>query len=410
MLSIFGKKNTNFVFSHFISGTIAFGVLHTSLICCVLIQYFKDAGMLPLQLSIIIISKRVLRLFCDTLFGLIFDRFGAKVVFLLGRLLKLTGYFIMLYFPTFEGFVLAMLLDGASYSSIYGKISSYIYNNLSVRRELKLFPKAMSLYYFCMDITVAMMTFFAGLLLKTHGYNILIYISIFTNLFSIFLLIRLVPNGNNKDFSAYKAKSFKSIFTTLRDVVRLKPQFIFLIFLYGVLSFLAWQFHSISSMILIDMGVSSVNVAMCGAVLKTIMAIGALVSIFIFSKGISILKCCFCLLFILFCGLISSITYNLYVFYLFCLLVVFAYTTMEVNIERNFEFFSDKKIRGTAISVAMTFCSMISILANMLIGFLAQHYGYKFALIVFMTILFIFVAFITYKLSDNNNNLSMPLE
>ena len=396
------KNERNFVFSRFISSTIAFGVLHTSLICCVLIQYFKDYGMLPMQLSIIIISKRVLRLFCDTSFGLIFDRFGAKVVFILGRLLKLISYFILLFYPNFIGFVVAMLLDGASYSSIYGKISSYIYNNLSVRKKLKLFPKAMSLYYFCMDATVAMMTFFAAILLKTHGYDMVIYISILTNVFSIALLIKFVPGKQNEELLEYRSNSFKDIFSTLKTVVKTKPQFVYLIGMYGVVSFLAWQFHSISSLILLDMGVSSVNLAMYGACLKTTMGIGAIVSMFFFSKGASLYSCAGFLLLNLLFGEFSAIVYNKYFFYVFCLLIVLSYTAIEVSIEKNFEYFSDKTIRGTAISLAMTFCSFISIFSNFLVGIIAQKFNYRFALIVLLSILICFTAFLMIRFWQNS--------
>ena len=391
------KQTEKFIFSRFISSTIAFGVLHTSLICCVLIQYFKDAGMSPMQLSIIIISKRVLRLFCDTFFGLIFDRFGAKLVFILGRSLKLISYFILLFFPSFEGFVVAMLLDGASYSSIYGKISSYIYNNLSVRQKLKLFPRAMSLYYFCMDTTVAMMTFFAGILLKTHGYDMVIYVSILINIFSIFLLIKFVPSRQNELLISYHTNSFKEIFMTLISIIKTKPQFLYLIGFYGVVSFLAWQFHSISSLILLDMNVSSVNVAMYGAILKITMGFGALISIFFFPKGAQLYNCAYFLLLSLVFGEISAIMYNKDMFYIFCLLIVGSYTITEISIEKNFEYYSDKTVRGTAISLAMTFCSFIAIFSNFLVGIIAQKYNYKMSLIILIAVLIVFALFLILK-------------
>ncbi len=393
-------KHRKFIFSRFISGTIAFSALHTSLICCVLIQYFKDSGMLPFQLSIIIISKRILRLFCDTIFGLIFDRFGAKIVFIFGRLLKLSSYFVLLLFQTFEGFILAMLLDGMSYSSIYGKISSYIYNNLSIRRKIKLFPKAMSMYYFCTEITLSIMTLIAGLLLKISGYQLLIYISILMNIFSIILLIKLVPSRIN--FEKYQSRSFKEIFLTLMDVVKHKTKFQYLIYLYGIVSFLAWQFHSISSLILLNMGVSSVDLAVYGSILKFVMAIGALISIIIFSNGIKLNYCATALLAILLFGLFSAFYYNKYVFYTFCLLIVISYSTLEVSIEKNFEFYSDKKIRGTAISMAMTFCSLLSIISNFLIGCIAEKYSYRASLIFLMLTLILINIYVIYKVFVKN--------
>lgn len=380
------KAKKKSIINRFLAGTISFGVLHTSLICCVLIQYFKDNGMLPLQLSIIIISKRILRLFCDTFFGIIFDRFGAKIVFLLGRLLKLTSYFILLYFPTFFGFIIAMLLDGASYSSIYGKISSYIYNNLSARRKLKLFPRAMSLYYFCTNMTTSMMSFFAGiLLLSSYKYNIIIYISILTNILSICILIHFIPSRKISDLK-FTNKSYKDIFVALKILLtQQKSGFLSLICFYGIISFMAWQFCSISSLILLDMGITSAQLAICGSVLKFTMSIGALMSFFMFTHGIKIRSCVVLLTLILLFGIISAIIYRPIIFYIFCITIVLVYTLIEVSIERKIEYFSVKTIRGTIISIATTFCSLIAISSNLFVGFIAQHYSYKLSLTLLLS-------------------------
>ena len=396
-LMFFSKGNEkNFKLVNFLISTISFGVLHTSLICCVLVQYFKDSGMLPLQISIIMVSKRVLRLFCDGFFGLMFDRFGAKVVFFIGRLLKLISYLILLNFSNFYGFVIAMLLDGASYSSIYGKINSFIYNNLSIRGKLFFFQKAVSMYYLCINITISMMTFFAGILLKYYGYNIIIYISIFTNIFSIFILIKYVPSYKD-EMQTFRSKSIKNIFLSLRDSFVKNKQFSHLICFYAVMSFMAWQFHGISSLVLLDMGFTSVNLAMCGSLLKLTMAIGAIVSIVFFSKGLKLEKCAMFLLCIICFGLISSAIYNPYVFYVFCLFIAIAYTTIEVSIEKNFEYYSDKTIRGTSISLAMTICSIFAMVSHLFVGLIAQYFNYKLGIIILLTMLFFVVFYLTIK-------------
>jgi len=391
------KNDKKFYLSHFLTSTISFGVLHTSLICCVFIQYFKDSGMLPLQISIIMVSKRILRLFCDGFFGLLFDRFGAKFVFLTGRLLKLLSYIIVLKFANFYGFVIAMLLDGASYSSIYGKISSYIYNNLSLKKKLDSFPQVMSIYYLCTNFSIAMMTFFAGILLKMKGYDTIIYISIIMNVSSIFILIKYI-SGYDKNIEKFRSKNFRSIFISLKETFTLKKQFKYLILLYGIVSFMAWQFHGISSLVLLDMKVTSVDLAFYGTFLKITMGLGAVFSIFISSKKtISLTKCINIFLTIIVIGFISAFVYNPYFYYCFCLLLVFSYTTIEVLIEKNFEHYSDKKIRGTSISLAMTFCSVLAMFSNLLVGFIAQYLNYQIGLIVLMFIILSIVLFIDVK-------------
>ena len=44
----------SFNLKRFLTGTISFGAVHSSLICMVLIPFLKDSGMLPLQLSILL--------------------------------------------------------------------------------------------------------------------------------------------------------------------------------------------------------------------------------------------------------------------------------------------------------------------------------------------------------------------
>ena len=114
-----------FNLKRFLTGTISFGAVHSSLICMVLIPFLKDSGMLPLQLSILLLIKKLVRLVSDSIFGMLFDKFGAKPVFLLGRLLKLCSYFFFLAKPSFLTFSIAVLLSGVSYSAVYGEQCQY---------------------------------------------------------------------------------------------------------------------------------------------------------------------------------------------------------------------------------------------------------------------------------------------
>ena len=50
----------------------------------VMVPFFKDNGMLPMQLSIILLAKKIVKLFSDSFFVILFDKYGAKYVFLIG--------------------------------------------------------------------------------------------------------------------------------------------------------------------------------------------------------------------------------------------------------------------------------------------------------------------------------------
>ena len=65
------NKNT-FKINWFLIKTFICSALHTSLISCVMIPYVRHLGMLPVQISIIITSKRIVRIFGDAFFWFIF--------------------------------------------------------------------------------------------------------------------------------------------------------------------------------------------------------------------------------------------------------------------------------------------------------------------------------------------------
>ena len=194
------KAQKAFNIHHFTLSTCLFGFLNSAPICCVFVPFFKANGLLPLQLSIVMSVRRLSRMIFESFFGLIFDRFGAKPVFFTGKLLKLLCFLTLLFGkPCFSVFLMAMFLSGVANSTIYGKISSMIYNNLSATDTLKKFPKVLCLYHFCFGGSVATMSFIAGALLKVgFGYNFLIYVSIFITLLSCVVLYFFIPS--KKDY------------------------------------------------------------------------------------------------------------------------------------------------------------------------------------------------------------------
>ena len=373
----------------FLSSTFICSALHTSLISCVLIPYFKSLSMLPLQISILVTIKRLVRLFGDMFFGLVFDRFGAKIVFVSGRLMKLVCYFIFLFNQDFITLCFSMLVYGLSEGTIQGKVSSFIYNNLKANDKLSAFSRAMSAYYLVIDMHIALMSFTAGILLKIYGYNFVIYISIVMNIISLWLLIILIPNDNKDGINDFRSKSIKAILDTLRSIVLKNHLFAYLIIIYGILVFFAWQFGSIASMVLLDMGMDGTGVATLGSVVKICMAIGTLIPVFIYKDALSLSKVGIILLSLIFIGVISALSYNIYLFCIFMLLVDVSYVILEVSLEKNLEQFSDKTIRGTAISLAMTFCNIVAVVANLLIGIIAQYLSYKIALCLILCSAFI---------------------
>ena len=80
--------------------------------------------------------------------------------------------------------------------------------------------------------------------------------------------------------------------------------------------------------------------------------------------------------------------------------VVLSYTTIEVSIEKTLDKVSDPKIRGTAVSLAMTFCNIFTMSSLALAGILAQMFSYKLALIVIVGVVFLLLFILNIKLRN----------
>ena len=392
-----------FKLNKFLLSTFVCSTLHTSLISCVLIPYFKSVSMLPLQISILVTIKRLVRLVGDTFFGLIFDRFGAKIVFISGRLMKLVSYFILLINQNFTTLCLAMIVYGLSEGTIQGKVSSFIYNNLKINNKLSSFSRAISAYYLVVDIHIALMSFIAGILLKMYNYNIVIYISIATNFFSLWLLIKLIPSNNKNVINNFQSKSIKDILLKLKSVVLKNNLFTYLISIYSILVFFAWQFGSVASMVLLDMGLTGTEIANLGSLVKICMAVGTLIPMIFFKKTLSLNNVSIILFFLILFVTIGAVKYNMYIFCIFMLLIYLSYVVLEVSLEKKIEDFSDKTIRGTVISLAMTLCNIIAVIANLLIGAMAQYLNYKFALCFIMFSMLMLCLFLSIKIIRLSN-------
>ena len=387
-----------FNLKRFLTGTISFGAVHSSLICMVLIPFFKDSGMLPLQLSMLLLMKKLVRLVSDSVFGMLFDKFGAKPVFLLGRTLKLCSYFFLLAKPSFLTFSIAVLLSGVSYSAVYGKVGTFIYNTLSANGCVEKYSRAMSIYYFVMDILLASMSFISGAVLKMYGYDIVIYVSIVMNLITICIIIKVVPNAKTSNLKKFVSKSFKDIWKTIFLLAKTKPQFLYLLMFYGVMNFLSWQMGPVASMVLLDMGYTGIGVANIGAICKISMAVGCLIPMFIKPKGIKVIDCCKIFVGFATFALITAITYNSYLIIVFMCGIILAYTTIEVSIEKTLDKVSDPKIRGTAISLAMTFCTIFTSSSIAVTGLIAQYANHHIAYFSIIFFFFLLSLFLTFKL------------
>jgi MFS family permease len=99
-------------------------------------------------------------------------------------------------------------------------------------------------------------------------------------------------------------------------------------------------------------------------------------------------------------ALATAICYNSIMMIAFMCGIILCYTTVEVSIERTMDKVSDKRIRGTAISLAMTFCTIFTSSSIGLTGLIAQYASYQAAFIVITSIVIVLTLIVSFKLKS----------
>lgn len=390
MLFFKKKEQKEFNIPHFWLGNTIYGMLNVSLISVMLVPFIKSLEFSPVKISALISLKEIFRFIFTFIGGIIFDRFGPRTTFVFGRVVDIISLVLLLN-PTFANVVIAMALIGISYGITYGKYSSYIYNTLSVHDKLHIYGRTTAEYYFSWDIALTIMSTISAILLKNHGYNVLVIVSIVLKIAALAAVVKFVPSNKTGLFKEFKSESTKEIILSVAECVKQSQMFTWLLSFYGVLNFITWPLAAIiGHMLLLDMGWTDVQVATYTTILTIIMTASTLIPITILPNGISLKKCFVINAVELLATLLAVVIYSPYLFVLSCFAMCATFSTIEVSVERRFEHYSNKKIRGSAISVSMSLATIINVIATMFIGFVAKYISYHIGAILLTLPLVIF--------------------
>lgn len=390
MLFFKKKEQKEFNIPHFWLGNTIYGMLNVSLISVMLVPFIKSLEFSPVKISALISLKEVFRFIFTFIGGIIFDRFGPRTTFVFGRVVDIISLVLLLN-PTFTNVVISMMFIGISYGITYGKYSSYIYNTLSVHDKLHIYGRTTAEYYFSWDIALTIASSISAILLKNHGYNVLVMVSIILKIAALAAVVKFVPSNKTGLFQEFKSASTKEIILSVAECVKKSKMFSWLLSFYGVLNFIAWPLAAtIGHMLLLDMGWSDVQVATYTTILTIIMTASTLIPITILPNGISLKKCFVINAVELLAALFAVVIYSPYLFVLSCFAMCATFSTIEVSVERRFEHYSNKKIRGSAISVSMSLATIINVIATMFIGFVAKYISYHIGAILLVLPLVVF--------------------
>ena len=397
------KKDVGFSLQRFFASNAVYAFFNVSMLVIVLIPYLRSKNFDPLQLSTISSVKEVSTFFFMYLGGILFDKVGPRKAFLVGRVMDMLALCLVLSGNLYV-VLLSMVICGAGYGVTYGKYTSYIYNVLSMKGKLNVYARFSAGFYFVWDIAITFMGFVSTLLLKNHSYDFLIYVSIGLKFLAIISILILIPKNNDKnyDFQQFKSESVKEIFSIVMTCAKKNLLFVYLIVFYGLLQFITWDLAvKVGDFAFLDLGWTPQGMAKYATYLSALMAVGTFVPMLFFPNGISLKKSVVLTLAEAVLFLMASIFYNDKMLLVSFVLLCATFTTFEVSVEKNFEKVSNKKIRGTAISVSISIGTILTVITTMLVGILAKYFNYHIGFIAVGVLMVLMCGWLCVKIYNN---------
>lgn len=387
---LFDKK----IFSH-----ISYAFFNVTLISVVLLPYLRSLHFDPIQLSSAQSIQQIFWFIFLFISGFLFDIYGAKTTFIFGRICEIICIWLLLS-TNFYIIILAMMFTGVGKGVTYGKYTSYIYNTLSIDGKLDVYPRIASIYYFTWDISLSLMSFLSALILKNHTYDVLIYASIVIKIIALIFVIIFVPSDKkNPKLQDFKSSSIKDVFSSIYFCAKKNHVFMYLLLFYGMLNFFTYPLClTIADMILMDKGHSAHFIAQYTMYITVSMALGAFISGVFFPRGISVARCMILSVAQMIIMSVAAIVYDDIIFMIIAGFICFTFSLVEVSVERRFEEFSNKKIRGSAASVSIAIGTVFSIVNIMLIGYIAKYYNYHYGLMFVVIQILLLLLFLYLKL------------
>ena len=395
------KKDSGFSLQRFFASNAVYAFFNVSMLVIVLIPYLRSKNFNPLQLSTISSVKEIATFFFMYLGGILFDKVGPRKAFLVGRVMDMLALCLVLSGNLYV-VLLSMIICGAGYGVTYGKYTSYIYNVLSMKGKLNVYARFSAGFYFVWDIAITFMGFVSTLLLKNHSYDFLIYVSIGLKFLAIISILILIPKNNDKnyDFQQFKSESVKEIFSIVMTCAKKNTLFVYLIIFYGLLQFITWDLAvKVGDFAFLDLGWTPQGMAKYATYLSALMAVGTFVPMLFFPNGISLKKSVVLTLAEAVLFLMASIFYNDKMLLVSFVLLCATFTTFEVSVEKNFEKVSNKKIRGTAISVSISIGTILTVITTMLVGILAKYFNYHIGFIAVGILMVLMCGWLCFKIN-----------
>lgn len=364
---------------------------HTSPVCLFLIAYTKNLGIEIAMISALMTVKKISRLIFDVPFGILFDKIGARKVFLISRSAKIISFIMLLVSTSKTSLFLAMFFNGISYSSFYGKYNAYVYNVLSQENKSDKFHKIVAIGYFVGDIYIALISIFNIKIIEIYGYNFLFSISIVILFLSSFVIFFMPSNKMpNK-----KQRSVLKIIKDSKEFIRKNSEIAYFSTISGISNFFGWQAGIMVSIVMLDMGFKPEQTATFGIAAKIMTGMSSAIIYKLkapFSGNFSIkLTNIFLLIFTIFAFIYQKSF--VYITVVYCFFHLF----MQVSLEKHLEEKLNPKIRGTITSLCWLICTIISIFITTILSVIKNQSSYKYYIFLIILLMFVVNIFCSFK-------------
>lgn len=352
----------------------SFAIMDVSFVEIMLVPLLQKSGLLPLMISVALISRKVTRMATDIPLAIIADKYGVKYIFLLARIARIIAA-ILLLSNNKICIVSSMIFYGISLSGFYGKVDTYLYNYLKIHHKTHLFPRIMSVYYGICQIAMMATAIVSGVIFMLGGYRMIIIATIAVTTCSIIPWCFI----QNIKPSQQTSQSITSIISASISNLHHKPHLLKLIILFSTLYMLALQSGSFFQPSLLAAGLPETQLGVVLSVKALCMSLGSLVAFFIIRKTLSTVFVAYMFVIMSILMLVTGIIFSHKMIIIWLLCYAFVCTLMQVTIERNLEYYAHNNTRNTIAAFATFTASSLSVILTFLFGLAAQYYSPKAA-------------------------------
>lgn len=352
------------------------------LIYSVYIMFFAKIGLTPSMIGITLALYEVAKIFSDPIFGSFADKYGRKLVIIIGFCLKAIGVLLWILVPGIPSAIFGVMLIGLGKAGT-NNIESYMYDEFKFNKIDEKFRNTIALKSILTNLSASLGGYVTSILYKFGGFNAVFLCSVLIiTIVSIPYICFALKDGmeytiNNRKKNLLEVVKNSISYLNQRKIVAISVILVS-IFYSGYI-----VFTDTNKMIMNEIGFTPDFIAKIYAVAHLSPAITTIIFL-IFRPGI-LIRAIIIITTTVWIGIgVSAIIFygnaTISAILIYLLLFPIFDACIRDNLHR---LISDSSLRSTIMSFSHFISSIINIIASLTIGFVAQKYSYSISISVF---------------------------